>query len=137
MKCYFILLYCLLSSVLYANTKIQNVPMPNLKKSQTSGILYKNIVLQFGKNPKRAVLKQQGIVASKVSHNIFKNSTYICTMLFFSALKDLQTQALRIGGSYVGNIESYIDGKSSSITKHFKCENGLFFSVVTLRADVR
>ncbi len=138
MKCYFVFLFCMFFYVLYANAEIQNIPLPNLKKSQIAkDMLHKNIVLQFSKNPKRAKLKRHGIIASKTTHNVLQDSTHICTLLFFSALKDLQEQALQIGGSKVGNIESYIHGKSTPIKKHFQCEHGILFSVVTLRADVR
>lgn len=57
-------------------------------------------------------------------------------MLFFSALKDVQMQALQLGGTKIGNIESYLNGSSKRITKYFQCKSGFIFNIVTLRADV-
>lgn len=131
MKLGFVFLCCML----YANAQIQNIPLPNLKKA-TNYTPYKNITLQFGKFPKRVKPKQQGIIASKITNHILKDSKHICTMLFYSALKDLQEQALNAGSNKIGNITSYLDNKSKPLSKYFQCEIGTIFSIVTLRADI-
>lgn len=64
--------------------------------------------MQFSKNPKRSILRKQGIIANKMASHVFKDSKEVCSMLFFSALKDLQTQVLLLGGTKVGNIEKAI-----------------------------
>lgn len=135
MKVCFVFLFCIMFYPLYADT--QDIPLPNLKKSQNISKLHKNITLQFSKNPKRSILRKQGIIANKMASHVFKDSKEVCYMLFFSALKDLQTQALLLGGTKVGNIESYLNNSPKRIVKHFQCKSGAMFSIVTLRADVR
>ncbi|MDY5184523.1 hypothetical protein [Helicobacter trogontum] len=136
MKLLFVVLFCMMSCALYANTDIQDVPLPNLRESHSLDKLYKNVTLQFSKSSKKSIPKKQGIIASKMTHHIFKDSKEVCLMLFFSALKDVQMQALQLGGTKIGNIESYLNGSSKRITKYFQCKSGFIFNIVTLRADV-
>lgn len=131
MKLGFVFLCC----ILYANAEIQNIPIPNLKKT-ANYTLYKNIALQFSKASSKAKPKQQGIIANKIANNVLQDSKHVCTMLFYSAIKDLQRQALNIGASKVGNITSHLDNNPKPLSKYFPCKIGIFFNTVTLRADI-
>lgn len=72
MKLLFVVLFCMMSCALYANTDIQDVPLPNLRESHSLDKLYKNVTLQFSKSSKKSIPKKQGIIASKMTHHILK-----------------------------------------------------------------
>lgn len=134
MKC-FILSIFLLCTLCHADT-IQNIALPNLKTSQiAAAMLHKGVGIHTAKLPKKTRFKQQGLLASKMTQHIFGESSTACTQLFFTATRDLQDQALKVGGSKLANLTSIAGDKTLPIAKHFQCEVGSLFVRVTLRAD--
>lgn len=136
---YYALSIFLLCAFCHAETTIQNIPFPNLKKSKAAATLHKSVALHTGKLPKKARFKQKGLLASKMTQHIFGESSTACTQLFFAAMRDLQDQALKVGSNKLANLESMAGEKALRAAKHFpnhfQCEVGSLFARVTLRAD--
>ena len=144
----FIVILCLFSMI-YAKDSIknpkkdsnitneQNIQKYPISIIKNNKILYKNIYLDFGvstkKYNKKNILKTN-IIASKTSHNLFRDSKNVCENLFILALKDLQSQAITIGGNKVINIIS--SRQNTKDKKNFYCNVGSIFSYVTLTGDV-
>lgn len=127
-------------------SNIKTFPMPNLNSKEAKDILYAGVQLQFNTKIKKNIIKSN-IIASKISNNLFSDSTQSCQMLFLYALKDLQEQALKTKGSKVVNISTHNittqnifkqnkQSKNTKKIKNFDCEVGKLFNKVILKGDI-
>ncbi len=134
----YIVITMLICNVLFSQEYINEYVIPNFKKlKDEERIIYNNIVFQFTTNKRKVKTKQKDVIVSKTMQNIFeKNQENTCKTLLLFAIRELQQQAIAIGGKRIINIKSYIDNQSYSNAKKFKCKVGTIFSIVTLKADI-
>ncbi|RDU65864.1 hypothetical protein CQA53_05275 [Helicobacter didelphidarum] len=117
--------------------QIQQLKLPNFNKSkEAKETLYQSISLQFGNTKKKYKILKKGIIASKMTHNLFKDSTKTCNELLLIALKDMQEQAINTNGTKLINIVSNFPNTSHNSSTTFQCEVGSVFTIIMLKANI-
>ena len=137
-----ILFYCIICHVWAKDTSTQSdmryLIIPNLQKNkEAKAILYPYVSIKFGKNKSSGIkILKKDIIASKMTHIIFKDSKKVCENLLFFAIKDMQEQAIKNGGTKILNTISHAATEPHNSKQTFQCKVGKLFAIVVLQGDV-
>jgi len=95
------------------------------------------IKLYFATQPPDNVIKKNfgEYKSNKTTNARFKPPSQSCDWVFISAVKDLQAQAVKLGGDAVVNIHSYFNEEMFSESL-YECHDGKNVSRVYLRGTV-
>jgi hypothetical protein len=104
--------------------------MPTSVKNRTDDFKF-----YFGKDSTIDILgatKLGPVKTSNRTNAAGKSAVKSCDWVFYSALIDLKTQAEKMGGNAVANIQSNWKGNTTSSSTRYMCANGLWLSGVAL-----
>lgn len=118
----------------HARNTVDQYSINELLKTKEAKEVLLDVPLIFGAGSTAKVLKKYGEVMSNRKTNAFmKSDKKACQWAMLSALKSLQTRALKEGMNAVVNIESYYQKREFVSRTHFECGAGAVMAGVTLK----
>ncbi len=108
-----------------------------LEIGRDKGVLLDNVRVFFAGQRHPKVLKKYGEFRTNKKTNAFnKSDERACQWAFFSAIKSLQSRALKEGGNAVINIKSHYKSREFSSPTQFECGAGALIAGVALKGTV-
>lgn len=128
---------CLIDAA-YARNTLHNLNINEaLKIGRDEGAILDNVRVFFAGQGHPAVIKKYGEFKTNKKTNAFnKTDERACQWAFFSAIKSLQSRALKEGGNAVINIKSNYKSKEFSSPTEFQCGAGFLIAGVALKGTV-
>jgi uncharacterized protein YbjQ (UPF0145 family) len=127
-----------LTSVAHARDTQLFFPIePALQAAQAAGKITGQISFYFGDQQHPQPTANLGsFVTNKKTNGVGKSDETACNWVMQSALLQLQSKALELGGNAVINIESYYKKNVYRNDTQFECHAGAIMAGVALRGDV-
>jgi len=133
-----LLLTLFITSPSQARNEVKDFPIADaLQTGKERGVVDPDIKLYFaGQGAPKATRNFGEYKTNKKTNAFNKNDKTACEWAFLSAIKSLQSRALKLGAHAVVNIKSNYKSKTTSSATTYQCGAGNVLAGVALKGDV-